>query len=125
MDALEYDRLFKEIPEDYTLAQLKYFIHEIRAERRKLKKQIDEYKVGIKPTYINEGGRWYNGLCKRVHILDAKDLEVSKIYRAKRDYPNGKCGTGTQCEMMSKQVLNKDWVFCPYCGSKLERANAK
>lgn len=85
MEALEYDRVFKDIPLDYTVDQLRVFIKAVKAERKRLAKQVEDYKSGLVPAYISNQGKWYNGLCKRIHAVDTVKFKAIRLYREKRD----------------------------------------
>ena len=85
MNPIEYDRLFQEIPTDYSIDQLKTAIKALKSERKRLAGQIEDYKLGNVPAYIQDTGKWYNGLCKRAHSVDTVKFKLIRLYREMRD----------------------------------------
>lgn len=85
MDNLEYDRLFKSIQDDYTSPQIRLFIKALWLERDRIIKQLEDYKAGVIPAYIKNPGKWYNGLCLRIHAIDKVKSIAVKLCRERKD----------------------------------------
>ena len=85
MDHLEYDRLFKAIPDDYTSPQIRLFIKALWVERDRIIKQLEDYKTGIMPTYVKNHGGWYNGLCLRIHAIDKVKSIAVQLCRERKN----------------------------------------